>query len=164
MTRTAIVFILVGFISWGAVQALTGEPRLADYTFMGIILFGYALLIFIFRKQSRDINRDSAKKLSQTLTAADAKMRELDSLKAAFASAAEKDFREPLSEVVRSLSLLLDGTYGTLPPAAKESVQQVFERAAALEKAVSAHIPHVETPKAAVQSAANASIRNLKVS
>lgn len=163
MTRTTITIILIGVASWIAIAVLTGgDGRLADYTFIGVILFGYILLTLTSRKEVARMNREAAEKLEKSLVTTQAKAKSLDEAKAQLVSVVSKELPAPISEAKRSLSLLLEGTYGKLPPAAEESVEQVLEKITGLEQNMHTRLADFEAKEAA-SIPSPSGIRNLKV-
>lgn len=103
------------------------------------VLFGISVVIglFLIRSVIREVEqREEIERLAKDLKKANERLRELDKLKSQFLSIASHDLRAPLTAIRNFMSLLLDGTYGKLPPAASEGTQQVFDRATEMAEMV----------------------------
>lgn len=97
--------------------------------------------IFLVQSVMREVEqREEIERLAENLKVANEKLKELDKLKSQFLSIASHDLRAPLTIVRNFISLLLDGTYGTLTPAAKEGLHQVFDRATDMTKSVDTYL------------------------
>ena len=104
---------------------------------VGTVGFG----IFLIRSVTKEIEqREEIQRLAESLKAANEKLKELDKLKSQFLSIASHDLRSPLTVIRNFMSLLLEGTYGKLPPAGEEGLRQVFERATDMAKSVDTYL------------------------
>lgn len=103
----------------------------------GIFGATFIIGIILIRSVIREVEaRQQIEKLAKDLRSANEKLKELDKLKSQFLSIASHDLRAPLTAIRNFMSLLMDGTYGKLPPAAEEGVQHVFDRATAMATSV----------------------------
>ncbi len=84
--------------------------------------------------------REEIERLAKNLETANVRLKELDKLKSQFLSIASHDLRAPLTAIRNFLSLLMDGTYGKLPPAAGVGMQQIFDRATAMSESVNDYL------------------------
>ncbi|PIR85513.1 hypothetical protein COU15_00250 [Candidatus Kaiserbacteria bacterium CG10_big_fil_rev_8_21_14_0_10_45_20] len=109
------------------------ERLLATGIFFGSFVIGILLIRSVIREVEA---RTEVEKLAKKLQDANVKLKELDKLKSQFLSIASHDLRAPLSSIRNFMSLLLEDTYGKLPPAAEEGVRQVFGRATEMAQMV----------------------------
>lgn len=118
--------------------AQTVEERLlAAGIFTGSLLIGILLIRSVIREVKA---REHIEQLAKDLRVANERLKELDKLKSQFLSIASHDLRAPLTAVRNFLSLLMDGTYGKIPPAAEEGMRQVFDRATAMAQSVDTYL------------------------
>ena len=102
-----------------------------------ILALTVILGIFLIRSVIKEVEqREEIERLAEGLRKANERLKELDKLKSQFLSIASHDLRAPLTAVRNFLSLLMDGTYGKIPPAADEGMQQVFDRATSMSEMV----------------------------
>ena len=105
--------------------------------FLLVLIFGFLLV----RSVTKEVKlREEIQLLANNLKIANEKLKELDRLKSEFLSIASHDLRTPLTIVRNFMSLLLDGTYGKLAPAAEEGARQVFDRATDMAKSVDSYL------------------------
>lgn len=95
--------------------------------------FSYLLVKSVYREVEQ---RQEIARLAENLEKANERLKELDRMKSQFLSIASHDLRAPLTAIRNFMSLLLDGTYGKLPPAAEEGTQHVFERSTEMAEMV----------------------------
>lgn len=104
-----------------------------------VLIFIFAILLVngtvLELKQREEIQR-----LADNLRDANTKLKELDVLKSQFLSIATHELRTPITIVRNFVSLMLDGTYGKVPPAAEEAARQVFERASDMARSVDSYL------------------------
>lgn len=114
------------------------QERIFAIVLFTLVLVAGALLI---RSVIREVKaREHIEQLAKDLRAANERLKELDKLKSQFLSIASHDLRAPLTAVRNFLSLLMDGTYGKIPPAAEEGMRQVFDRATAMAQSVDTYL------------------------
>jgi len=92
--------------------------------FIFVLLFG-VLLIRSVRKEVRQ--REQLQKLSQELAIANQELKRLDKAKSEFVSIASHQLRTPLTAIKGYLSLVLDGTYGTIEQKFVKPIQRVYD-------------------------------------
>ncbi len=134
----ALVFVLAA-LTFVEVIFTTGTP---------LLIFRISILAFILiagvqliRSVQREIElREHIEFLAENLRQANEKLKELDKLKSQFLSIASHDLRAPLTVIRNFMSLLLEGTYGKLPAAGQEGLQQVFDRATDMAKSVDTYL------------------------
>lgn len=118
----------------------TQETTLVFFRSFVLILI-IVIGIILTRSVSREVElREEVEQLALNLEAANEKLKELDKLKSQFLSIASHDLRAPLTIIRNFMSLLLDGTYGKLPAAGQEGLQQVFDRATDMAKSVETYL------------------------
>ena len=164
MYRSGLVILFLSGASWALVGLIAGDWQLAGYTLVSVLVFGYVLLLSAFRKKPvvvvKPVDTDE---LAKALRAAQVKTQELEALKAQFLSGVSNDIAKPLVEIQKSAALLLDGTYGKLPPAAEEAVRQITERASAVAGSTKGYL-HAENAVASPPAEKGiTSIKKLKV-
>lgn len=97
--------------------------------------------IFLIRSVTKEVEqREEIQRLAENLKQANERLKELDKLKSQFLSIASHDLRAPLTVIRNFMSLLIDGTYGKLAPAAEEGLRQVFDRASDMAKSVDTYL------------------------
>lgn len=122
-----LTLALSGFTIFRLVASKTPQ----ELTFNLVVLFITVIVgIYLIRSVRKEVEaREQIEQLAKKLEAANARLKELDTLKSQFLSIASHDLRAPLTAIRNFMSLLLDGTFGKLPAGAQSGVQQVFDRA-----------------------------------
>ena len=110
---------------------------LSTFLFVAVLAFSMLLVQSVYREVEQ---REHIERLASDLRIANEKLKELDKMKTQFLSIASHDLRAPLTIIRNFMSLLLDGSYGKLPPAAEESMHQVFDRATDMAKSVETYL------------------------
>ena len=105
--------------------------------FLIIAFFSYFLLKSVRMEVEA---REQIERLAKDLKAANDRLKELDKMKSQFLSIASHDLRAPLTAIRNFMSIMLDGTYGKLPPSAEEGMRQVFDRATEMAKSVDSYL------------------------
>ncbi len=133
----------------GHLKMLLAHPLVIDQKVNGILVFGlnreYEKLSTYERESIgslvdvTSVALDRAR-LYEALKVSNEKLKELDKLKSQFLSMASHDLRAPLTIIRNFISLILEGAYGTLAPAGKEGLQQVFDRATDMAKSVETYL------------------------
>lgn len=120
LTLTIIVFTAVRF-------ALA--DTLADRVLDGFLLAVTAILgVYLVRSVLHEVvARERVEELAKDLSKANARLKELDRLKSEFVSIASHQLRSPLTAIKGYASLILEGSFGAVPPALREAVQRIFE-------------------------------------
>lgn len=139
VAATAALVFLLAVASLVDVIISTGtfQTALRAGVFLLVLIFGIGLVRSVFREVEQ---REQIEILADNLRRANEKLKELDKLKSQFLSIASHDMRAPLTAIRNFVSLLLDGTYGKLPPAAEEGMQQVFDRATSMAKSIETYL------------------------
>ena len=136
--KTIATEILVFFISVVLLIQVALSNSFLEQVLRTLFLFvvgGFGILLV--RSVYREVEqRQQIEKLATDLRVANEKLKELDKLKSQFLSIASHDLRAPLTAIRNFMALLIDGTYGKLPPAAEEGAQHVFDRATAMASSV----------------------------
>ncbi len=102
-----------------------------------IVIAGILLTRSVIREVEQ---KEQIQVLADNLKDANEKLRALDKLKSQFLSIASHDLRSPITVIRNFASLVLEGAYGKLPPAAEEGMRQVFERANHMSSMVSTYL------------------------
>lgn len=122
-----LTFSIWAFLLVRALLSQTLSEQIINFALFFIVLVAGAFLI---RSVVREVEaREEIERLASNLEKANVRLKELDRLKSEFLSIASHDLRAPLSSIRNFMSMLLEGTYGKLPPAAEEGARQVFDRA-----------------------------------
>ena len=85
--------------------------------------FGYMLVKSVKIKVKR---KEELQSLSDQLSDANAKLRQLDKAKSEFISIASHQLRTPLTSIKGFGSLLLEGTYGVVPEAQRGALEKIY--------------------------------------
>ncbi|MBP6854983.1 MAG: hypothetical protein KBC29_01965 [Candidatus Pacebacteria bacterium] len=92
---------------------------------------------FLIRGVMREIRqKERLTVLSNSLSEANEKLKDLDKLKTEFLSLASHQLRSPLTAITGYTSMLLDGSFGEVQPKQKEAIDRVFESSRHLTKVV----------------------------
>ncbi len=83
------------------------------------------LLVRTVRKEITQ--RQEIEKLAQKLKKANKRLKELDQMKSEFVSIASHQLRSPLTSIRGYSSMLIEGSYGKLPPKALEAVERILD-------------------------------------
>ena len=134
VTAQFLTLVLVAF----AVVRLFVSNSMQEVIFnILILLVTLSVGVYLILSVRREVEqRDQIQKLADNLKVANTKLKELDKLKSQFLSIASHDLRAPLTAIRNFMSILLDGTYGKLPPAAEEGTKQVFDRSTEMAEMV----------------------------
>lgn len=121
---------LITFLIWLAllIQIFTVDS-VQEKIWGGIILFLTIFFgIFLIKSVIKEVeHREEIERLAKDLAKANSRLKELDQLKSEFVSIASHQLRSPLTAIKGYASLLIEGSYGKVPPAAKEALQNIFE-------------------------------------
>ena len=129
-----LVFALWAFLF---LKLLVTFDPLERITTAGLLVAMVVVGIYLMRSVVKEVEtRKQVEKLAASLEKANERLKELDKLKSQFLSIASHDLRAPLTAIRNFMSILLEGTYGKLPPAAEEGTQQVFNRASEMAEMV----------------------------
>lgn len=134
--------LLVVFISGVLLVELILSKTPVEFTlrsmfFVMSTVLGYVLIRSVYREVEQ---RLEIERLARDLRAANEKLKELDKLKSQFLSIATHELRTPLTIVRNFISLMLDGSYGKVPPAIEESGRQVFSRVTDMARSVDTYL------------------------
>ena len=97
---------------------------LVGITFILVCIGGY----FMIRSVKNEIKqKEEIEKLAKKLTRANKRLKQLDQMKSEFVSIASHQLRSPLTSIRGYASMLLEGTYGKLPPKARTAIEHINE-------------------------------------
>jgi signal transduction histidine kinase len=96
---------------------------LTGITFVLAIGFGWMLIRSVKQEMER---KEELQKLSDNLAVTNDRLRELDNAKSEFISIASHQLRTPLTAIKGYTSLLLEGSYGKVPPAIQDILDKVY--------------------------------------
>ena len=122
-----LTLALAGFTVFRLIVSKSLSELMFNVVFLLITVIVGIYLVKSVRKEVEA--REEIERLATNLEKANERLKELDTLKSQFLSIASHDLRAPLTAIRNFMSMLMDGTYGKLPPAAEEGTKQVFERA-----------------------------------
>lgn len=138
VTAQILTFILLAFSFVRLIISKSADEVLFNSVVIVVTgVVGFYLILSVRRELQQ---REEIERLAKNLTLANERLKELDKLKSQFLSIASHDLRAPLTAVRNFLSLLMDGTYGKIPPAAEEGMRQVFDRATAMAQSVDTYL------------------------
>lgn len=107
------------------VESLTNHI-LVGITFVFACISGY----FLVRSVKKEVRlRMEVEDLAQDLARANEKLKDLDKLKSEFVSIASHQLRAPLTAIRGYASMLLDGSFGTMPGEANTALERISESA-----------------------------------
>jgi signal transduction histidine kinase len=120
----ATVAVLVASLMFVAATSTTRV--IALITLCLVVILGYFLIKSVNNtlKQKQEIE-----KLAGDLQQANSRLRELDKMKSEFVSIASHQLRSPLTSIRGYTSMVLEGTYGKLPPKAVPILENISESA-----------------------------------
>lgn len=125
-----LTFSLWILISIRAFLSTTFEDQLING---GLLIATVILGIFLIRSVIKEVEtREEIEMLAKDLSAANERLKELDKLKSEFVSIASHQLRSPLTAIKGYASLVLDGTYGKVPPSIKEAVDKMYQASQSL--------------------------------
>ncbi len=112
------------------------------------VVFNLAMLIitvvvgtYLIASVRREVEqREEIQRLYKELEIKNVRLTELDKLKSQFLSIATHELRTPLTIVRNFISLMLDGSYGKVPPAIEEGGRQVFSRVTDMARSVDTYL------------------------
>lgn len=96
---------------------------------LDVILFSFiaAIGFFLVRSVKKEVNRkDELQEISTSLALANQRLKELDNTKTEFISIASHQLRTPLTAIKGYLSLVLEGSYGTLSSELRDVMEKVY--------------------------------------
>ncbi len=97
------------------------------YVLVGTLAFIVILGAILVRSVRREVEQKEENfRLAQELGKTNERLKELDQQKSEFLSIATHQLRGPLAAIRGHLSLVLDGSYGTLPQPAHDVIEKVF--------------------------------------
>jgi signal transduction histidine kinase len=106
------------------VQKIENVQIIASMTLIMTTVLG-VLLIRSVRKEVRQ--RERIEQLAKNLDKANNRLKVLDKMKSEFVSIASHQLRSPLTSIRGYASMLLEGSYGAVPPKAKEALQRISD-------------------------------------
>ncbi len=129
--------LVIGLLSLvGALLFVVKSPTsqaVAAATLFFTAIAGY----FLVRSVKKEIKqREELEVLTKKLAAANDRLKELDKLKSEFVSIASHQMRSPLTSMRGYASMVLDGSYGAVPPKVNEVVQRIADSSAFMAKMI----------------------------
>lgn len=119
MLATSVVFLL--FLEF-IFSRTFGEALLRLFFFLIVAFFSVSLV----RSVEREVRqRDELDHLSHQLLAANSELKKLDQAKSEFISIAAHQLRAPLTVIRGYISMLREGSFGAIPNAGKDALQNV---------------------------------------
>jgi len=101
--------------------------------FIGSVVFG----IFLIRSVLNEVRqREKMETMAEQLAEANIKLKKLDKAKSEFISIASHQLRTPLTAISGYLSMVLEGTYGTIADKVKRPISNVFKASRQLNQLV----------------------------
>lgn len=132
---TQILVIFLAIIV-GSILFLRTIESVRIVTTITVICVGILGLLLV-RSVKREIQqRELLEKLTMQLEAANNRLQELDKLKSEFVSIASHQLRSPLTSMRGYASMLMDGSYGSIPEKAKEAVSRIADSSLFMAKMV----------------------------
>lgn len=91
---------------------------------IGAVILGFLLIKSVFKEVD---SRQKNERLAKYLANANARLRELDRQKTEFVSIASHQLRAPVAAIRGYTSLVMEGSYGEVPPKLKDPLDRVVE-------------------------------------
>ena len=133
-----LVFVLWTFI---LLRTLLSETSTDIYANGALFAITVVTGVFLIKSVIREVQgREEIQRLYKELEVKNEKLTELDKLKSQFLSITTHELSTPLTIVRNFISLMLDGSYGIVPPAAEEAGRQVFERVTDMAHSVDTYL------------------------
>ena len=116
-----------------AIVVLIGSQFFYVKSLSNLILNGIAFVLtlvagyYLVKSVGIEVKqKEELQKLSDTLAKANARLKELDTAKSEFISIASHQLRTPLTAIKGYLSLILEGSYGTVPAAIQDVLDKLY--------------------------------------
>jgi len=116
------LWALIGSLLFVAQSTTT--KVVAGFTLVAAVGLGMMLVRNI---QKTIKQKEEIEKLAEKLEVANERLKELDKMKSEFVSIASHQLRSPLTSIRGYASMLIEGTYGQLPPKVKDVVERISE-------------------------------------
>ena len=138
-------FILTIYSFLNIVYAETSPQKVTNITYLALVIIGSIFLIKSVLKEISQRERIEAQekeleKVNIQLSAANARLRELDKQKSEFVSFASHQLRSPLTAIKGYASLILEGDYGAVSADLKKAAQIIFDSTNTLATVVSDYL------------------------
>jgi signal transduction histidine kinase len=99
----------------------------------GLLFSTIVVGVLLVRSVIKEVEaREQIEKLAKDLEAANERLKELDQLKSEFVSIASHQLRSPLAAIKGYASLIIEGSFGKVPPAITQAVDRIFDSAKGL--------------------------------
>ncbi|MBP9759887.1 MAG: HAMP domain-containing histidine kinase [Candidatus Pacebacteria bacterium] len=126
-----LIFAISFAVLYGAILGIflifRGERTLDTTSLIALLGMAFFAALYHIRTLALDeVNREKGERLARYLANANARLRELDKQKTEFVSLASHQLRSPIAAIRGYTSMLLDGTYGKIPPKLKDPLVRVF--------------------------------------
>lgn len=103
----------------------------------GTLVITIALGVLLMHTMRREIRgRQANESLARNLVIANERLQEVDKVKTEFVSIASHQMRSPLTTIRSYASTLLDGSFGKLPPEAREAIEHIHESTKSMAAAI----------------------------
>jgi signal transduction histidine kinase len=122
-TQALVAALIIGIGSQFFFIQNTTNIILNGVTLALVLSFGYMLVKSVKLEVQR---KEELQSLSDQLSDANAKLRQLDKAKSEFISIASHQLRTPLTSIKGFGSLLLEGTYGEVPEAQRGALEKIY--------------------------------------
>lgn len=123
-TEALITGLGVLIISLLFVQKIEDVQAIA----MGTLILTTVLGILLVRSVRKEVKqREEIEQLAVRLEKANNRLKVLDKMKSEFVSIASHQLRSPLTSIRGYASMLVEGSYGPIPPKAKEALERISE-------------------------------------
>ncbi len=119
-----LVFSIWIFLLVRTILADTLRERLIDGGLLALVIFFGILLIRAVLQEVRQ--RGEIERLADSLRKANAELKKLDQLKSEFLSLASHQLRTPLSIIKGYISMIQEGSFGSVPDKAREVLRKVY--------------------------------------
>lgn len=113
------------------------DSRIATILTSITLIFTGAIGIILIRSVKKEIKqREEIQTLAANLEKANVRLKQLDKQKSEFVSIASHQLRSPLTSIRGYASMLLEGSFGKIPPKAREPIERIEQSSRLMASAV----------------------------
>ncbi len=123
---TQALVVMTGFAIFALlfINNISGFRSIVSITLLVYAVMSYKLIESVKREITQ---RKEIERLAKKLEGANVRLKQLDQMKSEFVSIASHQLRSPLTSIRGYSSMLLEGSYGKLPPKAQETMQKIAD-------------------------------------
>lgn len=132
-TEVLIVAIILLVASILFIRRIENVHLITVFTILLVAVIG----ILLIKSVKREIKqRERIEELAKSLGRANTRLKELDKLKSEFVSVASHQMRSPLTAIRGYSSMMLEGSFGPIPPKLREPLERIAESSAFMASSI----------------------------